>query len=911
MSKRAEKGFDFQSQIANHLSGRPAAALALAFSAGIAFSLVCRAYCFSGLAVATISLLGAACLALRKNRLTLSLAVGLAAIALGGFLMALAHRDGFSASDLRHLIRRDLFPIGEPVSFEGCVIEDGQRRGEETSSTIEMKALWRNDQWIPCAGKGMLRVVEPPREESSVSGASLIRGDRIRGWAIWNVPRNYENPGSADRVGQLARRGIYLLGRVKSPRLLERIPGGCSNPWSTLASSVRAHVHSTLAPINSNERGQPAAILASLIIGDYSGLDNLTREVFQNSGTYHVLVVSGLHVAWIAGLLLQLFKLSLVPERIRYLLAALAILLYTCVVGFQASISRCLWMFILYLTGRMIFRAADSTNILFSSALVLLAAQPDWLFDAGFQLSFLAVMAIAMTAVPAMNRYLKPVCEPLRNSGNPDRLFFERGRWHRYGRRLRTRCEILVEGMTDTLPPPAFRILLRICRGAGSAGLAIGSVILASASVQIWLAPLLALNFNRLSWISPLANLIMVPFSSIVLAAGITASFAALLPRAGSGCLWLAGTLSSKFLHTAGCITNLSGSWQRCPTPSPAWVLAGIFFLFLWSFFKWRRFWIPCIFVGALLACLSRSSVPALDFLSEKCRDAVTGRREEIWERKTPILSFTFLDVGEGDAIVIRFPDKRIWLLDAGGLRLAPSFEENTHAFDIGEAVVSRYFWHFWISELDRLILSHTDQDHVGGMPAMFKNFRIARFDYAQAGSEAILAGILKTAREKHAAVRLLQGGMEETAGSVLVRTLNPPANSSLNSANESSLVLQVLLKNFSGLLTGDLEKSGEREVLSQTGNLRSQLLKVAHHGSRWGTSNAFLDRVQPRWAIISAGRNNPFGHPSREAMLRLRQHGAQVFLTFDEGAITFETDGSRYIIRSHVRGILERGTLR
>jgi competence protein ComEC len=123
--------------------------------------------------------------------------------------------------------------------------------------------------------------------------------------------------------------------------------------------------------------------------------------------------------------------------------------------------------------------------------------------------------------------------------------------------------------------------------------------------------------------------------------------------------------------------------------------------------------------------------------------------------------------------------------------------------------------------------------------------------------------------------------------------------------------VLQFHFGNFSALLTGDLEKSGEGEVLRRSVDIRSPLLKVAHHGSRSGTSEAFLDRVNPRWAVVSAGWNNPFGHPSREAMARLQRHQVRPFLTSDAGAITFETDGSHYIIKSYVRGVLERGNLK
>jgi competence protein ComEC len=910
MREFLKKVFNRQSSIVNRQSSRPFAAITIAFSAGIALSLICRDYWFNSFVIANAAMICACVLALRKNRIFLSLVTGLAAISISGLLISLAHRDALSSSDLRYLLRKQTFPLNEPASFEGCVDEESRRQGDESLVTAELHAVLRKDQWVVCKGKGILKIAAPGGVGSQEQAVPLMRGDRVRGWAAWHVPRNYENPGSADRVSQLTHRGIFLLGKVKSPRLLERIPGDCSNPWTDLATAVGTRVKSSLKPIRELEKGQPAAILASLTIGDYSALDNYTREIFQNSGTYHILVVSGLHVVWIAGVLLQFFKLIFVPERIRYLMAATVILFYTCVVGFQASISRCLWMFLLYLLGRMLFRRADAVNILLTSALILLVAQPDWLFETGFQLSFLSVLAIALTAAPAIDKYLKPLCAPLLHSGKPQSLFLKPGGFHRIGRSLRTRCEILIEAMTDTLPPAASKILLMICRGMAATGLAIGSMIIVSISVQIWLEPLLAYSFNRMSWISPLANLVLVPFSSVVLAAGIAASLAYGIPYLGPALIRLAATLASLLLHAAARITLIHGAWQRCPTPSARLVLGCILLLFFWSFIQWRKFWIPCCCVITLLACLGLGSSPVFGNLAGERSWTSECRREDFGQRNAPVLSLTFLDVGEGDSIVIRFPDSRIWVLDGGGLQLAQNHEERAYVFDIGEAVVSRYLWHEWTTRLDRLILSHTDLDHAGGIPALMKNFRISRFDYSQAGSDTILNGILEAACERHIPANPLHTGIEQRIGMVTVSTLHPSANRATGTANENSLVLKISFGDFSALLTGDLEKSGEYELLAQSHNLRSTLLKVAHHGSRNATSNSFLDRIQPRWATISVGRNNPFGHPSQDVLSRLREHGVHTFLTLDEGAIAFETDGSRYAIRSYVRGLLEQGNL-
>ena len=836
-------------------SNAPTAAIALCFSTGIAFSLICHEYLFSCFAVAGIALIFASATVLHKGRLGLSLVLGLAAILLSGLLMALAHRDGFSNADVRSLLNRGSFPLNEPVYFDGCIVSDSEARKDESVTTVQLKAFSRKNHRIECDGTAILRISRPDRSEAAELTDNLLRGDGIKGWAAWRIPRNFRNPGSIDRAGSLARRGIFIIGRVKSHRLLEIFPGACSNPWTKLATTISSGVRRSLEPIRKMDNGQPAAVLASLTIGDYSGLSTNTREVFQNCGTFHVLVISGLHVAWITGLLLLCLKLIRVPERIRYLLAAGAILLYTCVVGFQASITRCLWIFMLYLIGRTIFRRVDSINILFSAALILLVAEPDWVFETGFQLSFLSVMAIVMTAVPVIDIYLKPVFDPLRNSGNSNRLFFQSGSLHRFGRNLRARCEMIIEALSDRLPPFIARIFYFVCRSAARTGLTVGSVVIASLSVQLWLGPLLALNFNRISWIAPLANLSIVPFSSIVLAAGMFASLSSNLPFVGPVLIQFAGKLASVLLSHAASIAAIPGTWQRCPTPSPVWVLSCILLLFLWGFFKWRRSWTPCICILILLGCLACGAVPDIRPLIRQ------NRKNERRLDAASFLSFTFLDVGEGDSAVIRFPNGQQWVLDAGGHWLSPVQGDTAYAFDIGESVVSRYLWHGWTTKLDRLILTHSDLDHAGGMFSVIKNFEITRFDHSQADHGAILDRILDISRRKHMAVFPLHAGMEEKVGAVTVHALNPPVRSRFRSSNENSVVLQFRLKRFSALLTGDLEKSVDPEFLSQPELRHSQLLKVAHHGSRSGTSDPFLDRVQPRWAVVSAGRNNPFRH--------------------------------------------------
>jgi competence protein ComEC len=885
-------------------TNRPAVLIGLALVLGIGLAQVCRNYTFWDFAAADIALISASFLALRGNRLSLGLGLVLTALSLNGLLLALTHRDGYSSQDLRSLVSRKNLPLDRPVSFEGCIAEETEIRGQESVTTVALHGILQKDRWVACEGKAILRVAQ-----SEEPAPQLMPGDRVRGWAVWHTPRNYLNPGSADSAGLLARRGIFLIGRAKSPKLLETIPGDCSYPWTKLVNRVRARVRAALDPIRAARDRQTAAILASLIIGDYSGLSNETRETFQNSGTFHVLVVSGLHVAWLAGMLLYFFKIIYMPEKVRYLLVATIILGFTLVVGFQASITRCLWMFCFYLLGRIIFRRVDAVNILFASAVLLLALQPDWLFEIGFQLSFLSVIAIASTSLPVIDRHIKPLWEPMRYAGTA-RLFLQSGTWHYWGRTIRTHCELIIESVADRFSAVTGSIFLRGCRILAGAGLTLSSMAVVSLSVQLWLEPVLALYFNRMSWISPVANLIIVPFSSLVLASGFIVALTAGIPLLGPAAAQISGCMASLLLFWASRIAAIPGAWQRCPTPGAIWIWTGIVSLLGWTLFQWRKAWIPGIYVVSMLAFLSWGSMPALGFLIKELK-FIARDKQDIWEERAFPLTITFLDVGEGDSIIICFPDGRWWVLDAGGLRQTFPRSEDSYSFDIGEAVVSRYLWQFWVTRLDRLLLSHADSDHSGGIPAVLGNFQIGRFECAKTGLDAMLSEIRDTATRKNVPIRYLHAGMREDVDGVTIRVLNPPRDTPGGSTNENSLVLEVSYKRFSALLTGDLEKGGESMLLAAQRRMGALLLKVAHHGSRSGTSEYFLNRVQPRWAVISVGRNNPFGHPSRDVLARLLRHGVQPYLTLDQGAVTFGTDGVQYGIKSFVSGLLETGMLK
>ncbi len=884
----------------------PFAVLTPCLAAGILLSKIACNCSFGPLAAGAALLVAASATAFAQNRVHTAAGISCPVIIMCGLLTALSDGPGSTLRSVPYLLSRNIFPLGQPVQFEACLTEDVRRYEDETLLTVELRGCRFHNRWQACRGGAYVRMPTAGIQESE-SILDLRPGDRVSGLATWQVPRSYLNPGAQDRAELLRRRGIHIVGRVRSPRILESISGDCGNLVERVVSAARSRLRGALGRLRAEGKERQAAILSSIVLGDATGLDPETRSAFQNSGTYHVLVVSGLHVVWIAWVLLCALKWLRVPDGVRRLLIVLAIVGYTAVVGNQTSISRALWTYALYALGETIFRHGHPANVALASAFLLLIFCPYWLFDTGFQLSFLSVLAITLTGVPVEEEVLRPLLNPSVHAGRVDYRVFYPGSIGRMGRRALTEGELLAEAIGDRYRSSLEGIALAVWRSLARIALAAGSMILVSIAVQIWLEPLLAYDFNRLSWIAPVANLVVVPFSSIVLAIGGIASLVAAISSSPATFLAPAGWLASLLFEATRRISALPGAWVRCPTPPGSWVLAAILTLFVYGVLATRRRWLPCLGTCAILAALVLAPPPP-KWSRPPCDRGGAGPQTML---SSGILQLTFLDVGQGDSAVIRFPDSRVWVLDGGGTRVSASEEDRAPTFDIGEAVVSKYLWYLWVRRLDRIILSHPHQDHGGGLPALLRNFTVGEFSCGDAGNDPILARISATADSRAVPKQRITSGHNWDAGAVHVAILAPPESIEDYSANDRSVVLHLAYGRFSALLPGDVERRMEGELVSSWHDaLRSDLVKVAHHGSSSSTTDAFLDRVRPRWAVISAARNNPFGNPAPAVVLRLARRGVLPLLTMDQGAITMETDGVNYVLSSHVAGVLASGTL-
>ncbi len=244
-------------------------------------------------------------------------------------------------------------------------------------------------------------------------------------------------------------------------------------------------------------------------------------------------------------------------------------------------------------------------------------------------------------------------------------------------------------------------------------------------------------------------------------------------------------------------------------------------------------------------------------------------------------LTVSFLDVGQGDAILIESPSGGRVLIDGGPSRKVLS--------ELGKALP------FGDSRIDAVVATHPDTDHIGGLAFVLDRYDVDAFVYSGKRAENNAGASIKKSLEEKG-IPLLQarrGMIMDLGGGALVTILFPNQDVSRLESNDASIVARLDFKDESFLLTGDAERRTENILLGiNAGELDTDVLKVGHHGSRTSSSQSFLDAVTPEYAVISAGKNNRYGHPHPEVIKRLKNLGSKILNTAEEGTIVFETDG-------------------
>jgi competence protein ComEC len=824
-----------------------------------------------------VLLLAAVCLLLDRRGGALAFSL------LGAFLAGSFYHDHWERylppNDIQRLVAGKKVELDEPVRLTGWISDIEARRGGDEMYLLRLEAIESGQVAWPASGKVRLQHYRWERSEPRLD---LRYGERVAVLARLRAVRGFHNPGSFDRETRARREGAVYYASIKAAELAERLPGRGGYRvagWVVALRTTLLQRLDALFPPESAANG----LLRAMLLGDRSGLDRRLSEDFQKTGTYHALVVAGLHTGAVAGFLLLLLRWCRVPPIPATAAAICGLAAWVPLTGGNLPAMRAALMLAIYLLARLVYRERALLNTIAAAALLLLAAQPAELDDAGFQLSFFSVLLIAAIALPWIERTSAPYRRAVADMDNLDRDLLMKPRQAQFRLELRMLREALREKL------PGWCVLL-----AARAGLRVYELAVVSLVLQVGFLLPMAVHFHRAAWVSVSANLLIVPLLGLVVPLGITALLVALASTTLAGLLAIPlAALVELMAAIARWHASLGAASLRVPGP-PLWLAL----LFLAS-------------VVSLAIGLSGISDFGLQIADLKPGPLAIRNRSRLrligpgvalaiaaalitWHPFAPLwqpgrLEVTTLDVGQGDALLIVIPPGRVLVTDCGGL-------PGPLAIDTGEQIVSPYLWSRRIRRIDVLAVTHAHQDHVGGLESILRNFPVGEIWLPPSlGSEAY-ARVFEMAQERRIPVRIHARGETTVLGQARIAFLSPGPeyHPGRQAQNNDSLVMSIQYGGRTALLAGDVERKMELEMLRDRQPLGADLLKTPHHGSKTSNSAEFLAAVAAPYGVISVAVNSPFGHPHQEALERLAEAHCRVLRTDRDGAVTWTTDGRR-----------------
>ena len=573
------------------------------------------------------------------------------------------------------------------------------------------------------------------------------------------------------------------------------------------------------------------ATASAMVLGRKKGMDSEVKALYQGAGISHLLAISGLHLSLIGAGLFGLLKKVRLPVALSAGISTWILIVYAQLTGMGISTRRALVMFLLFLAAGLLKRTPDLPTSLAVAALLLLVPKPQRILDAGFQLSFSAVLGIA-GMIP-----------------------------------------VLQDGWEDAAPS------LRVTDGVAGWNIARAAIvrtcrllrknILAGLGITMTMLPFLLIHFYEWSPWSVLLNLVVIPLMGILLPCLIGLQLVARL-TALVHCLELPQHLLCTAIEAIfSCYEQLCRFTMALPgsilhTGYPTWQALAAYTIGLIA-----------------LAVSGKKLRPHLRLAAAVCLMGI------FLIRLPGELNVTMLDVGQGECVGIETREHHVYLVDAGS-----TSKKKTGQYQIIpwlKYIGTRGVEGIFITHWDEDHISAVGELLEWSKSSRVKIRRIFLPDVAL--KDEVLEALLQQIEEAEISVEYLSAGEHMTDGALQISCLHPYAKKVPEDRNDASLVLRLSQGDFQMLLTGDLEKSGEDWLVEQarpaTQNpLRCTILDAGHHGASNATGEALLDLAQPGVVLISCGKNNRYGHPAPETLQRLEERGIRWYSTAEVGAI-------------------------
>lgn len=854
-----------------------------------------------------------------------------------GALSLQAENSATAANRIKTLYDQNFYSSGEPVEIVGTV----RGRPETTVGGFffEVKAENLRYRQIEKQASGTIRVFASSiSRETEIDYEILNLHDNLKlrfGCELLREEK-FQNPGAISQKEILDQRQFDAVCNLKSPLLVEVL--GEAQNFAPL-SAVYEYRQNLIDEFRKRFTGSTAGVLIASLLGNRYYLDKNTAENFRDGGTFHIVVISGLQITFIGGLAILVVG-SLTKKRWLQFLATTGFLwTYALAVGADAPVMRAALMFTVLHFASVIYRQGNLLNALGATVLLMLVWRPSDIFSQSFQLTLVCVTAIVAAAFPLIEK-LRAVGEwqPTAETSLPpacshnlktfcETLYWSERKWIYQQKHSWWTGQLFKTVLATRLEKLKLQKLTRF----------VFESLLVSVIVQAWMIPLLIVYFHRISIVGIFLNVwvgAIIALESLVALTGIIcARFSEVfaLPF-----IKLTEILNFLLLNFSGWFVETDWASFRLPHYAGAgkvfYVLYYAPLIFLtyrvhsWQLFKpieFKRNNAQAVTgkLGAIAKILSGDSrmlkLASLIFAGFL---AVIIFHPFSEPKADGLLRVDFLDVGQGDAALVTFPNGELMLVDGGGqasfktLRVAREGEPpeifEPDAQSVGERVVSNFLWQKGYDRVDYILATHSDADHLQGLLAVAENFKIkAAFFGAAPTSDANYLELKGILEKKNIPAKMLSANETIDFGKVKIEILNPARREigTEISDNNNSLVLRVSYGDRKILFTGDIESETENELTKKPTLLQADVVKVAHHGSRTSSTETFVNASPPKYAIISVGQQSPYGHPRPEIIERWKMAGAEVLTTGENGTISITTDGKNLELKTFLNPGIRR----
>lgn len=574
-------------------------------------------------------------------------------------------------------------------------------------------------------------------------------------------------------------------------------------------------------------------IIGAIILGDKTDLDSDIKELYSVSGIAHILAISGLHISFIGMAIYRLLR-----RRFRFLFSAAVsipvVLSFGIMSGFGISTIRAIIMFILKIIGEVLGRKYDAITAISLAGLVLLVQNPFVVCNSGFQMSFGAIIAIVL---------ILPIVEEILNTDNK-----------------------------------------------------IIKVISANFTISLVMNPILAWNYYELPTFSFLLNIVVVPLMSVVIVSSIAGIFCSCI-MFGFGKAVIFPGCGILELYTFLCNVINKSSVASIVVGQPKVTIIIVYYaILLVVLFGLKNIRTKYTRAEKERNIIKRETGLVLEKKAKKER-RIKGQNVKlrlacivgflllnclIYYIPNPGFYITFISVGQGDGILIHGDNGTKVMVDGG----------STSEKQVAKNCIVPYLKAEGIGTIDYSIITHTDKDHISGILEILENNNSNRIRIKNLVMPDInmkddtYNELIEKAKLKKINVLYIKKGDTLSLGKTKIKCIYPETTTTASDKNDYCTVLSVKNKTSKILLTGDISKEIEEKIKDDIEE-NYTVLKVAHHGSNYSSSEKFLKKVNPKYSIISVGKNNSYGHPGNETMERLRKQGGVIYRTDEKGGIT------------------------